>query len=140
VPVLTKNPMDVIIGFDIKELDSQQMFKVAEALDAYEMEARVHETVVMDISEIADNAMVVVRVDPKKLITYDEIFSHIDAMISAALEKAGFKGKEYRIKKILFRTILPGAPSTMTDEVNDLKAKVSTLWRREFGDDMKSYV
>ncbi len=140
LPVLIKNPMDVIISLAAKELSPEDMFKMAEALDAYEIDAKVEKTVVMDISEIADNAMVVVRVDPKKMISYQEIFQHIDSMITGALKKAGFEAQEYTIKKILFRTILPGSPSTMVDEVNDLKEKVTTLWNREFGDDMKSYV
>ena len=140
MPVVMKNPMDVIISLDMDILTPEQMLKLAEALDAYEMEAKVHETVVMDISEIADNAMMVVRVDPKRMMTYDEIYKHIHNMITTAIKKAGFAGKGYRIKKILFRTILPGSPSTMSEEMNDLKEKVSTLWKREFGDNMKSYV
>jgi hypothetical protein len=132
--------MDVIISLDAGELSPEEMFSLADALDAYEMDAQVEETIVMDISEIADNAMVVVRVDPKRMITYDEIFQHIHKMISAALEKADFPGNQYRIKKILFRTLIPGSPSKMSDEVNDLKEKVSTLWKRQFGEDMKSYV
>ena len=140
MPVVTKNPMDVIISLEADWLAPEDMFKLADALDAYEVDAKVSETIVMDISEIADNAMVVVRVEPKKLIPYMEIFQHIHTMIAAALEKAGFSGGEYKIKKILFRTLVPGSPSTMSEEVNDLREKVTTLWRREFGDDMKSYV
>ena len=78
MPVVIKNPLDVLIELDItKPLDNEKLFALAEALDAYEVEESVQESIVVDITEVSKEGRIVVHIIPKKLLSYKQIFEMI---------------------------------------------------------------
>ena len=74
------------------------------------------------------------------MIRYQEIYDHLDTMITNAFKLAKMEEYDYEIKKILFRIYKTGVPSSVVDDLKELKNKVDELWESEFGDEMKSYV
>lgn len=121
-----------------RDLKAEELFVLAEALDEYEVEKEVEEMIVIDISEITSSGMIVVHVIPKRMLSYNEIYQHVDTLIKDALKKSGLKSHDYEIKKIIFRTIRPGTPSSVVD-LQALRSKVDRLWDNEFGDTARSY-
>jgi len=141
MPVVIQNPLDVLIELDIKKaLSPEKLFDLAEALDAYEVKESVEESVVVDITEVSKEGKIVVHIIPKKMLSYKQIFSHVDALMKTALKNAKFRKRTYSVKKIFFRTIAPGTPSSIVSDVEKLKGLVDELWQKEFGDASKSYV
>ncbi|UCH89125.1 MAG: hypothetical protein JSV49_00305 [Thermoplasmata archaeon] len=118
----------------------KDLFSFIDALDAYEVEKGLEEELVVDITEITNDGLVVIHIEPKKMIRYADIYDHLEAMITNAFNIAGMKDYTYEIKKILFRIHRPGTPSSVVKDLNELKDKVEDLWESEFGDEMKSYI
>jgi hypothetical protein len=118
----------------------KDLFNFIDALDAYEVEKDLEETLVVDVTEITNDGLVVIHIEPKKMIQYNDIHGHLEAMLMNAFKLAKMKDYEYEIKKILFRIYKAGQPSSVVDDLKELKEKVDELWESEFGDEMKSYV
>jgi hypothetical protein len=118
----------------------KDLFKFIDALDAYEIDKKIEETLVVDITEITNDGLVVIHIEPKKMIRYQDVYDHIDAMMKNAFKVAKMKNYEYEIKKILFRIYKPGVPSSVVNDLSELKEKVEELWDQEYGDEMKSYI
>jgi hypothetical protein len=123
-----------------KLIPPKDLFNFIDALDAYEIDKKLEETLVVDITEITNDGLVVIHIEPKKMIRYVDVYEHIDAMMVNAFKNAKMKDYEYEIKKILFRIHKTGVPSSVVDDLKELKNKVEELWEHEFGDEMKSYV
>jgi hypothetical protein len=118
----------------------KDLFNFIDALDAYEVEENIQEILVVDITEITNDGLVVIHIEPKKMIRYVDIYNHLEAMITNAFKTAKMKHYTYEIKKILFRIHKPGQPSSVVKDLTELKDKVDELWESEFGDEMKSYI
>jgi len=125
---------------DKHTIPPKDLFKFIDALDAYEIDKKIEETLVVDITEITNDGLVVIHIEPKKMIRYHDIYDHIDEMITNAFRVAGMVDYTYEIKKILFRIYKPGVPSSVVNDLSELKEKVEELWDQEFGDEMKSYI
>jgi hypothetical protein len=118
----------------------KDLFNFIDALDAYEVEKDLEEILVVDITEITNDGLVVIHIEPKKMIRYSDVYDHLDAMITNAFKLAKMNDYDYEIKKILFRIYKTGVPSSVVDNLKDLQSKVDELWESEFGDEMKSYI
>ena len=118
----------------------KDLFNFIDALDAYEVEKDLEETLVVDITEITNDGLVVIHIEPKKMIRYSDVYDHLDAMITNAFKLAKMDDYEYEIKKILFRIYKTGVPSEVVNNLKELQSKVDELWDSEFGDEMKSYI
>lgn len=118
----------------------RDLFNFIDALDAYEIEKGIEETLVVDITEITNDGLVVIHIEPKKMIRYVDIYEHIDSMMTNAFKLAKMNQYEYEIKKMLFRIFKTGVPSAVVTDLKELKNKVDELWESEFGDEMKSYI
>jgi hypothetical protein len=139
--VIVQNSLDVIIALDnTDDLKGQEMFALADALDGYEVEKKIEDRLVIDIVEMSSAGVFAVHVIPKQLMTYDDIMSYIDDMVTTALKRDGIPAKTYSVKKVLFRTREPGKPSETVADIEEIKAKVDTLWKDYRKEDMKSYV
>jgi hypothetical protein len=139
--VIVQNSLDVIIALDnVDDLSGAEMFALADALDGYEVEMSIEEKLVIDIVEMTSAGVFAVHVIPKQMMTYEEIMAHINGMVSGALKRDGIPAKEYSVKKVLFRTKEPGKPSETLADLEEIKAKVDTLWKDYRKEDMKSYV
>jgi hypothetical protein len=139
--VIVQNSLDVIIALDnVDDLKGQEMFILADALDGYEIEKKTEDKIVIDIVEMSSAGVFAVHVIPKQHMTYEDIMSHIDAMVTSALERDGINAKNYSVKKVLFRTKEPGKPSETLADLEEIKEKVETLWKDYRKEDMKSYV
>ncbi|MGA1821432.1 MAG: hypothetical protein ACMUIG_02775 [Thermoplasmatota archaeon] len=137
--VIVSNPMDIIISLDNEEeLTGPEIFALADALDAYEIQEGIEEKLVVDIVEISSAGVFAVHIIPKQMITYNEIMEHVDSMVSNAVKREDISCSEYFVKKVLFRTTEPGKPSETIGDIEEIKEKVDTLWKG-FKDDMKSY-
>jgi hypothetical protein len=118
----------------------KDLFKFIDALDAYEIDKKIEETLVVDITEITNDGLVVIHIEPKKMIRYQDVYDHLDSMMTNAFKVAKMKNYEYEIKKILFRIYKPGVPSSVINDLSELKDKVEELWDEENRDEMKSYI
>ena len=125
---------------DKHKIPPKVLFNFIDALDAYEIDKGIEETLVVDITEITNDGLVVIHIEPKKMIRYVDVYDHIDAMMMNAFKIADMEEYDYEIKKILFRIYKTGVPSSVVTDLKELKNKVDELWESEFGDEMKSYI
>ena len=140
MPVIIRNPIDIVIelkGVDV--IDSETMFKLADVIDAYEVEQQTEKTIVVDICEINANGLIVMHVDPKMMIRYNEIHQHIEAIIASALKIFAPQDVGFEVTKIIFRTLRPGIPSRVIREADELDEKMERTWDTEIKDSFKSY-
>lgn len=139
--VIVQNSLDVIIALDnVDDLNGEEIFALADALDGYEVDRGIEEQIVVDIVEISSAGVFAVHIIPKQMMTYKDIMEHIDQMVSAALKRDDISSKTYTVKKVLFRTREPGKPSETVSDIEEIKQKVDTLWKDYRKEDMRSYV
>ena len=137
--VIVQDPLDVIISLNNEEeLTGDEVFSLADALDGYEIEKGIEESLVVDIVEISSAGVCAVHVNPKQMFTYKDIMKHVHQMVTGALKRKDLPFDQYKVKKVLFRTRKPGKPSETVEDLEELREKVDTLWSG-YKDNMSSY-
>jgi hypothetical protein len=140
MPVVMNNPLEVEITIQgERELISEDIFKLAEALDAYEIEVGVKDQLVVDMAELDLDGMIRVSLIPKDMLSYQDIHRHIHILMDQALIRAGLESFQFKLKRVVFHPIAPGIPSRQANEIQELRTKVEKLWADKQGDEMKSY-
>lgn len=140
MPVVMNTPL--VVEFHIRgnrPLSSEDLFKLAEALDAYEIELGVKDRLVIDMAELDISGIIVVTVVPKDMLPYEEVHRHIHLLMEQAIARADLHGFTHRLKRVTFHPVAPGVPSRQLDNIEDLKRKVERLWEEKYGEQMKSY-
>jgi hypothetical protein len=106
------NPMDIIINLMIdRELSVDDLFKLGQFLDAYEVERDVEDTLVIDIKKINKTGTIHIFVSPQGMMTYDEICDHIKQLMEFALTNASMDEFKWEVREIIYHPQRPGTPS-----------------------------
>ncbi len=129
MPVIIQNPIDVVIklkGMD--SIDSETMFKLADVIDGYEVVHNTKDELVVDIVEIDVRGVIVLHIDPKMMIRYNEVHHHIESIIESTLEVFSPQDVGFEVAKIKFRPLRPGMPSRVVRDDEKLDAGMSKAW------------
>ncbi|WP_455391455.1 hypothetical protein [[Eubacterium] cellulosolvens] len=114
--IVTTNPARITVQLiDYQSLNQERIFKLAHFIDAYEIEKKLQESLVIDIYEISKAGRIELLLTPKSGLTYDEISEHIRTVIAFALDKVNLSDCKWEIEKISFETQKPGKPSYVFD-------------------------
>ncbi|UCH88969.1 MAG: hypothetical protein JSV49_12160 [Thermoplasmata archaeon] len=112
VAIAILNPMDLVINLMCdRELTLDDLFKLGQYLDAYEVERDVEDTLVIDIKRINKTGTIYIYITPQGMMTYDEICEHIKQLMEFALTNAGMDNFKWEVREIIYYTKRPGTPS-----------------------------
>lgn len=112
VAIAILNSMDLVINLMVdRELSLDDLFKLGQYLDAYEVERDVEDTLVIDIKKINKTGTINIFITPQGMMTYDEICDHIKQLMEFALTNAGMDGFQWEVREIIYHPKRPGTPS-----------------------------
>jgi hypothetical protein len=112
VAIAILNPMDLIINLMCdRELTLDDLFKLGQYLDAYEVERDVEDTLVIDIVKINKTGTIHIYITPQGMMTYDEICDHIKQIMEFALTNSGMDDFKWEVREIIYHPKRPGTPS-----------------------------
>ena len=115
------NSMDLVIHLTCdRELTIDDLFKLGQYLDAYEVERDVEDTLVIDIKSINKAGKINIFLTPQGMMTYDEICDHIKQLMEFALTNAGLEGFPWEVREIIYHPKRPGTPSYVPQEQSAL--------------------
>ena len=115
------NSMDLIINLNLdRELNLDDLFKLGQYLDAYEVERDVEDTLVIDIKKINKAGTLQVFITPQGMMTYDEICDHIKQMMDFALTNADLEDCKWEVREIIYHPKRPGTPSFVQSEESSM--------------------
>jgi hypothetical protein len=119
--IITTNPMDIFIKLvGDRNLTQDEMFKLAQHIDAYEIEKGERETIVIDIKKLTKDGSVVIYMTPRGGgLTYENISKHVKSLMEFAIPKAGLNEFKWEIEEFTTDLEAPGTPSY----VSNLKPK-----------------
>jgi hypothetical protein len=104
--------MDLIINLQSdRELTLDDLFKLGQYLDAYEVERDVEDTLVIDIKKINKTGTIHIYITPQGMMTYDEICDHIKQLMEFALVNSGMENYNWEVREIIYYPKRPGTPS-----------------------------
>ena len=111
--IITTNPMDIYIRLvGDRHLTQDEMFKLAQHIDAYEIEKGERETIVIDIKRLTKDGSIIIYVTPRGGgLTYDNISSHVKSLMEFAIPKAGLTEFKWEIEEFSTDLEAPGTPS-----------------------------
>ena len=110
--IVTFNPAHITVQLlDQQGLNQEQIFKLAHFIDAYEIEQKLQDKLVIDIHEVTKTGKIELLLTPKSGLTYDEVNEHLETIIKYALKNVNLEGTRWEILKISFLTEKPGKPS-----------------------------
>jgi len=113
--------MDLIINLNLdRELSLDDLFKLGQYLDAYEVERDVEDTLVIDIKKINKAGTIQVFITPQGMMTYDEICDHIKQMMEFALTNSDLDDCKWEVREIIYHPKRPGTPSYVQGEESGL--------------------
>lgn len=113
--------MDLIINLMVdKELTIDDLFKLGQYLDAYEVERDVEDTLVIDIKKINKAGTIQIFITPQGMMTYDEICDHIKQMMEFALTNSDLDDCSWEVREIVYHPKRPGTPSYTPGEESSL--------------------
>lgn len=117
MPIVTTNPAVVTIQLlDKFDLSQEQIFKLAHCIDAYEIENKLQDSLVIDIYNVTKEGMIELLLTPKSGMRYDELSEHLTNIISNSLKRADLAECRWELTKITFQTKVPGKASYVFDE------------------------
>jgi len=115
--ILTTNPARVTIQLlDNQGLTQEQIFRLAHSIDAYEIERKMEENLVIDIQEISKSGKIVLVIVPKGGLTYDDLSYHLDMIMSFALKSVNLEKCRWELSNIYFQIQNLGKPSYVADD------------------------
>jgi hypothetical protein len=115
------NSMDLIINLNVdRELVLDDLFKLGQFLDAYEVERDVEDTLVIDIKKINKAGTIQIYITPQGMMTYDEICDHIKQMMEFALTNAELEDSKWEVREIIYHPKRPGTPSYSPSEESSM--------------------
>ena len=83
-------PLTVSLKFPgIAEIGPEDLFKLINILDAYEVDASVSDKVVVDVTEISNDGTISLLLTLKKEQTYEQVYNHINKIVSQAAKRSG---------------------------------------------------
>ena len=122
--IITTNPAKILIRLlDQHDLDIEKIFKLAQYIDAYEIEKQLQETLVIDIHRLTRSGQIHLIMTPKIGLTYDELLTHLKDVIAYAFKNANLEGVRWEILEISFQIESQGKASYVFD---DLRAAFKT--------------
>jgi hypothetical protein len=117
--IVTTNPAKVSIRLlDQKDLTHDQIFQLAQHIDAYEIEKKLQESLVIDIHKVTKSGKIDLIITPKTGLTYDELYNHVTKVISFALKSVKLENCRWEILEISFQTEMPGKPSYVYEDLH----------------------
>jgi hypothetical protein len=117
--IVTTNPARVLIRLiDQPVLTHEQIFQLAHFIDAYEIEKQLQESLVIDIHKVTAAGQIELIMTPKTGLSYDEIASHLNQVITYALKNSNLEGSQWEIIEISFQIVKPGKPSFVYDNLH----------------------
>jgi hypothetical protein len=112
VAIAILNSMDLIINLMVdRELTIDDLFKLGQYLDAYEVERDVEDTLVIDIKKINKAGTIHIFITPQGMMSYEEICDHIKQLMDFALTNAGLENFSWEVREIIYHPKRPGTPS-----------------------------
>ena len=115
--IVTTNPARITVQLiGEPNLEQSKIFKLAQFIDAYEIEKQLQETLVIDIYRISKTGRIELVLTPRGGLTYDELSDHLDKAISFALKSVDMEECKWEIVNISFKTEMPGHPSYVFEE------------------------
>jgi hypothetical protein len=113
--------MDLVINLICdRELTIDDLFKLGQYLDAYEVERDVEDTLVIDIKKINKTGTIHVFITPQGMMTYDEICDHIKQLMEFALTNSELEDFKWEVREIVYHPKRPGTPSFVPTEESHL--------------------
>jgi hypothetical protein len=111
------NPARVAVQLiDYKDLTQDQIFKLAHHIDAYEIDEKIQDNLVIDIYKITKLGVIELVLTPKGGLTYDELSEHLNKIMTYALKTVDLEKCRWEIIDIVFITQKLGKPSYVNDE------------------------
>ena len=115
--IVTTNPARITVQLlGEQNLTLNQIFQLAQYIDAYEIEKQIQESLVIDIHEVTKNGIIELVLTPKSGLKYDELSEHLKMVIDYALKNAKLGDKKWEITKISFETQRPGKASYVFED------------------------
>jgi hypothetical protein len=99
---------------DRQNLTYDQIFKIAQYIDAYEIDKQLQDNLVIDIQKVTKAGEIELVLTPKNGLRYSEIADHLKMILQYALENVNLADSKWEILKIEFQPEMPGKPSYFT--------------------------
>jgi hypothetical protein len=105
--------MDIFIKLKgNRDLTQDEMFNLAQYIDAYEIEKGERETIVIDIKRLTKDGSIIIFLTPRGGgLTYETISNHVKSMMEFAIPKAGLNEFKWEIEEFTTDLEAPGTPS-----------------------------
>lgn len=117
--IVTTNPAKVLIRLiDHPDLTHDQIFQLAQFIDAYEIEKQIQENLVIDIHKVTCAGQIELIMTPKTGMSYSDISNHLNQVIEYALKNSNLEGSQWEILEIIFQIVKPGKPSFVYDDLH----------------------
>ena len=97
----------------IAEIGPEDLFKLTNILDAYEVEASVSDKIVVDITEICNDGTINLLLTLKTCQTYEQVYDHINDIVAHAADRSGLDLGMFKIMKITTNMKKTGIPSNL---------------------------
>ncbi len=113
--IFTTNQARITVQLlDRHDLNYDQIFKIAQYVDAYEIDKEVQDNLVIDIQRVTRSGEIELVLTPKNGLKYNEIAEHLKMVLRYALESVNMAECNWEILKIEFQPEKPGKPSYFT--------------------------
>jgi hypothetical protein len=111
--IITTNPMDILIKLvGDRNLTQDEMFNLAQYIDAYEIEKGERETIVVDIKRLTKEGKVIIYITPRGGgLTYENISDHVKSLMDYAIPKSGLNEFKWEVEEFTTDLEAPGTPS-----------------------------
>ena len=110
--ILITNPVKITVQLlDQKPLTSEQIFKLAHNIDAYEIEKQLQDSLAIDINKVTKTGYIELVITPTSGLTYDELSEHFNLAMVHSLENVNLPQCRWEIIEIAIKTATPGRPS-----------------------------
>ncbi len=110
--ILITNPVKITVQLlDQKSLTSEQIFKLAHNIDAYEIEKQLQDSLAIDINKVTKTGHIELVITPSSGLTYDELSEHFHLAMAHTLENVNLPQSKWEMIEITIKPETPGRPS-----------------------------
>ena len=122
MPIVITTPIEVSLNFKKgSKFSIEEIFKLAQAIDEYEIAKELSSTLVVDIQSINSAGETHLLVTPKESVSYDMLSEHLKGIIAHISEKDKFSDIDMEMGDVKFLTEQPGMPSELLKEVETIR-------------------
>jgi hypothetical protein len=121
MPIVVTTPIEVDLLFKKGGTFSVgEIFKLAQAIDEYEIEKKISATLVVDIERINFEGETSLLITPKENVSYKQLSDHLSGILTHVVQKEEFSSIDMEVSAVRFLTENPGMPSDVNKEVESI--------------------